>query len=212
MKRVTIVLVALAYAALSPNILAGQEAPHADPAHTFELTPYIGAYFHHVDDRGVADDADITGGVRIAFGLGSNLQLVGNIGYAEVDGFGDVGGPEDKAIIGINRWRTTVGLEFNVVQGPTSASAHLGVGAFFGNEELEGTVGNPSDQTLRGVRGGDWSVKAVVAPGIAVEHRIAPAVRARIGFEDQIHIAAGLLETGAYHHNLALRAGISFGL
>lgn len=209
MKRSSSALIALFVAILStPKFLTGQETSFPGSMQTFTIVPYVGAIAYDVGERSL-DDVGFTGGVRLGIRLGSLVRFTTDAGYAEINGVGAFGTPDDKAVVGENQWRTTAGVEIHVIDGPPAASIAFDVGAIFDKFELEGTVGDPEAETIDAIRRDDWSPTAVAIPAVVVQNRLSSRVQLRMALEDRID---GFLETDDTSHNLVLTTGLAVGL
>jgi hypothetical protein len=168
----------------------------------FSLEPYAGAFKDAFD----ISDAN-TGylvGLRVGYDLGWRGRLQLNAGYSEVD---DVALeiPSADYYLYDNNWIfTTIGGEFDVIPGRTSASLGLQAGAAWRKVTVDGAIGNPLPSTNQSDDG--YTAYEVLAPGLTFRHRLTPRAALSLTLEDYIF---DLFE-GPVDHSPAVSLGFSF--
>jgi hypothetical protein len=167
----------------------------------FSLEPYAGRYYDNVETAGAGfHDSGWLGGLRLGLAATDRFRLLGDIGYAQVDGIATAGGPQDHTTFGSQTWLVTGGIELDVVPGDTRGALSLLGGAAWRELRGQATVG---DGAPAGVPEVDSPV-SVLVPGFAVIQRIAPRADLKLSLQDYIFIGADPVS-----HNWALTAAIT---
>jgi hypothetical protein len=167
----------------------------------FSLEPYAGAFKDAYD----ASDSN-TGylvGMRLGYEFGWRGRVMLNAGYSEVD---DVASPitSPDFFVYDNNWIfTTLGGEFDVIPGNTSASVGVHGGAAWRKVTLDERIGDPigSPEDDDG-----YSAQGILVPGLTVRQRIGPRAALSLAFEDYIFD----LSDGPVDHSPALSLGFTF--
>lgn len=168
------------------------------------IEPYLGAFADAYDISPDGSDAAVAAGLRLAVPVGDRLRGVGNLGWAKSS---DVSNPNGLPSYWVydNEWAmTTAGVELDAISGRTSVALGLQVGAGWRRIDVDGKVGEPTQESE--VYGGHgFSAIDVVVPEISVRHRITNRTSIRLGLQDQIF---DFLE-GPVDHSPGFSLGIS---
>lgn len=171
-------------------------------ANRFSLEPYAGAFKDAFD----ISDAN-TGyllGLRVGYDVGSRGRLQLNAAYSEVDDVA-LGIPGPDYFLYDNNWIfTTLGGEFDVIPGRTSASLGVQAGAAWRKVTLDETIGNPVPGTDQSDDG--YTAYEVLAPGLTLRYRMTSRAAIALAFEDYIF---DLFE-GPVDHSPAVSLGFTF--
>ena len=167
----------------------------------FSLEPYAGAFKDAYD----ASDSN-TGylvGLRVGYEFGWRGRAMLNAAFSEVD---DVFSPSVSPDFFVydNNWIfTTIGGEFDVIPGNTSASIGVHGGAAWRKVTLDERIGDPI-----GIPEDDegYSAQGIVVPGLTLRHRLSTRAALSLAFEDYIFD----LSDGPVDHSPALSLGFTF--
>ena len=169
----------------------------------FTLDPYAGAMRDAYDVSPDGEDIGYLVGFRVGYLLSSRGRLLTNIGYSESNNVAITGETPGQFIYD-NTWIfTTVGGEFDVVPGRTSASLGLQAGAAWRRIDVDGFVGTP---TAPLASDGSFEAQEVIIPALLLRHRLTSNATVFSGLQDNIF---DFLD-GATKHSVALMAGFSF--
>jgi len=167
------------------------------------LEPYAGItedpYDASVDD----DDNAFLVGFRVGYHLSSRGRLNGNVAYSNSNDVSNPNGLPDYFVYDNNWIFTTVGGEFDVVPGQTSATLGLQVGAAWRQVNVDGTVGTPIGTPIDD---DSFNAQEVLIPSLNLRHRLTNRTTIMAGLQDNIF---DFFE-GPAKHSLAVTAGISF--
>lgn len=181
---------------LLPLQLAAQQAP----ADRFRLEPYAGAF---VDAYDISPDGKNTGallGLRLGYAAGERARLTANVGYASSEHVSNPNRVTDYNVFDNNWVLTTVGAEYDVLPGRTSASLGLEVGAGWRKVSQAGMVGAPAAEEF----GTTYSAYDVVVPALTVRHALSARTALSLSVRDHMF---DVLE-GPVDHSPAVTLGV----
>lgn len=177
--------------------LAQEHAPSP-----FTLEPYGGVFFDNAFSGDVGLDREgAVGGLRIGWRLGDRTRLVADLGYVEIDGAGHIGVTPDLFVYGVNQVQTTMGVDWTLLPGRTSALLGLQAGVVWRGEEIEGVVGDPLPQWDET---GGWTPHLVATPSVALRRDLNRRLGVELRLSDQLMLADA--DVG---HSPSLTLGIS---
>jgi hypothetical protein len=171
-------------------------------ANRFSLEPYAGA-FKDAFDAGETNTGYLVG-MRVGYDVGWRGRLQLNAGYSEVDDVALGAAGADYFLYDNNWIFTTLGGEFDVIPGRTSASLGVQAGAAWRKVTVDEQVGNPAPGTNQSEDG--YTAYEVLAPGLSLRHRLTPRAAIALAFEDYIF---DLFE-GPVDHSPAVTLGFTF--
>lgn len=169
----------------------------------WSFEPYAGGF---EDPYDISPDGDETGymvGLRLGYRTGSRTRLSANVAYSSVDNVADPQGLPNYFVYD-NTWVfTTVGGEFDVVPGRTSASLGLHGGVAWRRVDQDGEVGTPFGTPIsdRGFSSGE-----LIVPSVMLRHRLTNRATISAGLHDHIF---DVFE-GPARHGIGLSLGVSF--
>lgn len=169
----------------------------------WSLEPYAGMFEDPYDISPDGDESGTVLGLRVGYRTGGRTRVSGNFGYSDVDNVASATGNPGYYVYD-NTWLfTTLGGEFDVVPGRTSAAIGVQGGAAWRRVDLDGTVGVPigTPQNDRG-----FSAQEVVIPSLVVRHGLTSRITITAGLHDYIF---DFLE-GTAKHGVGLTAGVAF--
>jgi hypothetical protein len=193
----------LLMAAALPSVASAQYVSHArGPVwDRFTLEPYVGRYYDNAGTAGTGfNDHGWMGGLRLGIAAADRFRLVGDVGYAQVDGVTRIGSAQDYTVYGSQNWLVTGGVELDVVPGETQGSLSLLGGMAWRDLRQQEVIGQPTAPGLAI----DDSPFTVLVPGFSLRQRIAPRADFKLGIQDYIFVGADPVS-----HNWALTAGIT---
>jgi hypothetical protein len=167
----------------------------------FSLEPYAGAFKDAFDASG--SDTGYLVGLRVGYQLGSRGRLQLNAGFSEVDNVAAPVTSQDFFVYDNNWIFTTLGGEFDVVPGRTSASVGAHAGAAWRKTTVDERIGDPPGL---GLDDEGYSAFEVVAPGLYLRHRLTSRAAIALSLEDYIF---DVFE-GPVDHSPAVSLGFSF--
>lgn len=171
-------------AALSLLLVSAPAVAQERQENRFRLEPYAGAFSDSYD---ISPDGNNTGmqvGLRVGYELGGRSRLLASAGYASSRHVGNPNGLAEYFVYD-NTWAlTTIGAEYDLIGGRTSAALGLQVGAGWRRLDRTGQVGSPEGYT--DWYGGDgFSPVDVVVPGLTIRHRVSARTALMLNVQDQ---------------------------
>jgi hypothetical protein len=167
----------------------------------FSVEPYAGRYYDNAGTSGTAfNEHGWMGGLRLGLAVADRMRLVGDVGFAQVNGVARAGSPQDYTIFGSQTWLVTGGVEADLIPGDTRASLSLQGGKAWRDLRQQETVGNPGAINTPATE----SPVTVLVPGFSIRQRMAPRADLMLGIQNYMFVGADPVS-----HNWALTAGIT---
>ena len=186
--------------AFAPARAAAQEPSSS----RFRLEPYVGAYNDSYDISPDGENTAVRIGVRLGYDLGDRARVLADAAYARTANVSNPQGLESYFVYD-NVWAlTTLGAEYDVIAGPTSAALGLRAGAGWRRNDLSGKIGDPPAYA-DWYSGGGFSPIDVVVPSLTLRRNVARGAGVFLSLEDHIF---DVLE-GPTDHSPSLSIGLS---